>query len=98
MEVVVGSGLIGRQLYYYLRRFKEVVLTTREELDLTRIEDVPDCEVAYICAGVTSSLECEGNPLKTREVNVQGTVKLCSKLIDKGAFVVWLSSERVFDG
>ena len=53
---------------------------------------------AYICAAICSIKECEENPGKCRVVNVDNTVKLAEKLIDSGAFVVFPSSNMVFNG
>jgi dTDP-4-dehydrorhamnose reductase len=95
MELVIGDGLIGKNLYYYLRKFGDVVLTTRKEVDLGKDEwVVPECDTVYICAAVTKTVECENNPIYSRKVNVENTIKLAGKFKK----VVWISSERVFDG
>ena len=41
---------------------------------------------------------CEREPERTREVNVDHTVTLAQRLVDAGVFVVFLSSNTVFDG
>ena len=93
MNIIIGNGLIGRNLSYKLR---DTVLLTRKEIDLSKDGwELPKCKTAYICAGVTSTKECEEHPEETRRVNVENTIKLADKL---GCHVVFLSSERVFDG
>lgn len=53
---------------------------------------------AYLCAGVTLLDECRRDPLGTRQVNVAGTVELAGRLVAAGAFVVFPSSNLVYDG
>ncbi len=99
MDLIIGDGLIGRNLCYYLRQFRGVHLTRRSEVDLSKDRwEIPGCKVAYICAGKTSTVECRDFPEATRLVNVINTVKLSRELLERGTFVVWISSERVFDG
>ncbi|KKN78459.1 hypothetical protein LCGC14_0349910 [marine sediment metagenome] len=96
MNLVIGNGLIGRNLYYYLRRMGNAVILGRDVVSLDGTDwDLPESDVAYICAAETSTEKCERYPEETRRINVDGTIRLAEKL--KG-FVVWLSSERVFDG
>ena len=95
MNLVIGNGLIGRHLYYSLR--PDVVMTSRKEVNLSRDDwELPKCSTAYICAGVTSTQECEEHPEESRLVNVTNTIKLVKRL--KASRVVWISSERVYDG
>lgn len=97
MNLIVGNGLIGRHLYYRLRG--DAVMTSRREIDLSGNHwELPQCRKAYICAGETSTEKCEKYPNETRGVNVEGTVKLTGELHGIGADVVFISSERVFDG
>lgn len=97
MELVIGNGLIGKALYYHLRRFTDVQITSRREIDLERPDEwcIPKCEKAYICAGRSLTQDCEENPEETRRVNVDNTVLLAERL---DCYTIWISSERVFDG
>ena len=99
MNLVIGNGLIGSHLYARLKRTTDkVIMTSREEIDLSRDDwNLPRCEVAYICAAETSTLKCEEFPEETRKINVTNTIKLAEKL-NRSDKIVWLSSERVFDG
>jgi dTDP-4-dehydrorhamnose reductase len=53
---------------------------------------------AIICAAQTSIDQCQREPLATRRINVENTVALARYLADIGMFVVFLSSNSVFDG
>ena len=54
--------------------------------------------IAFICAGVTQHYACTRNPVGTARVNVHGVCDLLDKLVEQGAFVVYMSSNAVFDG
>jgi dTDP-4-dehydrorhamnose reductase len=110
--VVGADGLIGSALAGALARAGTPALATtrrREHagadrlfLDLAdkpqkwpRLEEV---SVAYLCAGATSVEKCERDPAGTARVNVAGTLALAQRLRALGAFVVFLSTNIVFDG
>jgi len=59
---------------------------------------LPDCRVAVIAAAITNLEQCRRQPAATRWVNVDQTVRLTERLMDQGAFVVFLSTNLVFDG
>ena len=95
MNLIIGNGLIGRHLYYLLR--DDALLLTRKEVDLSKDSwELPECSTAFICAGVTSTEECERHREESQLVNITNTLKLAEML--KPARVVWISSERVYDG
>jgi dTDP-4-dehydrorhamnose reductase len=111
--LVVGcDGLIGRALVDHLSAMGVPVTETsrrrascgsqRVLLDLAG--DVADWQIppatslAFLCAGVTSLGECRARPAASRHVNVEQTVALAERLIARGAFVVFLSTNLVFDG
>lgn len=54
--------------------------------------------VAILCAAVSSTEACRRDPLGTRLVNVENTLGVAEKLSKLGIFVVFLSSNQVFDG
>lgn len=60
--------------------------------------DFSDCTVAVMAAGVTSLDECRRNPVETRFINVDQSIRLADKLLADGCFVVYLSTNLVFDG
>ncbi len=111
--LVVGSdGLIGQALLrHFSDRHRDVCGTTRRadrvsidtmlldlDQDLTAWRPPPDCSVAYLCAAVTNQEKCRLNPGATRQLNVTKTVELARILVDAGIFVVFLSTNLVFDG
>lgn len=109
--VVGGDGLIGRALSGELKRRGSRVSTTSRRSGETsksvRRLDLGDSDSftrlgsfseAYICAAVTRMEECEKYPASTRRLNVANTVSLARSLIEAGSFVVYLSSNTVFDG
>lgn len=53
---------------------------------------------AIICAAITSIENCEADPIGTREINVTNTVALAKHLVSEGVFVIYPSSNLVFDG
>jgi dTDP-4-dehydrorhamnose reductase len=111
--VVGADSTIGRALASDLKSAGVPILgTTRREAERDRTglihldleDDVcqwqPPCHIgaAVLCAGVTRLEACKRQPDKTRRVNVDSTVELARKLVSKGAFVVFLSTNQVFDG
>lgn len=112
-RLVIGpDGLIGKALSDYLKTAGKPVLgTTRlrdaiseERLFLDLAGDISDWQppehisVAYFCAAATSLLDCRKNPSQTKKINVTNTVALARKLVEQGAFVVFPSTNLVFDG
>lgn len=70
-------------------------------IDLTSTEPPaigPDVSIAVIAAGRTSLADCRQFPAETRPVNVDGVVRLGQWLRRRGIFVVFLSTNHVFDG
>jgi len=57
-----------------------------------------DYRCAVFCAGIANLLVCEHNRSVAQWVNVTQTVNLASALIQAGCFVVFLSTNQVFDG
>ncbi len=110
--MIVGSdSLIGRALY---ARFVEMGLaimgTTRRsipgESPLTYLDlaadiaswECPPAEVAVLCAGETAIGECRSKPEYTWRVNVEATSAVARKFLDQKTFVIYLSTNQVFDG
>lgn len=53
---------------------------------------------AFLCAASASVEQCRIDPMGTRRVNVVATSELARRLTAEGAFVVFLSTNLVFDG
>ena len=60
--------------------------------------ELPVADVTYLCAAITKLDLCENNPDATRIINVERLQKIAKKLLTRGSFVVFLSSNQVFDG
>jgi len=107
--VVGGNGVIGRVLKRVAKeRGLQAVVTTRSgetgdmALDLEGVSDEWELDCvpasAVICAAATRIQWCEEYPERARRVNLENTVKLARRLVDAGSFVVFLSTNLVFDG
>ena len=107
--VVGGDGMIGRGLVEALRAAGHDVRRTGRRggagvlhLDLAADNaswTVPvGVDVAYLCAAVTASAECLDKPVRSRAVNVEGTIRIGRKLVDAGCRVIFVSTNMVFDG
>ncbi len=110
--IIGGDGTIGKALAVRLAAAGiDVVGTTRRAgsvesgrafLDLA---DDPRAwqppywpDMAYLCAAVTDVSACQERENETRRVNVTNTVALANRLVAEGAFVVFVSTNAVFDG
>ncbi|MHB9027042.1 MAG: sugar nucleotide-binding protein [Armatimonadota bacterium] len=111
--VVIGAeGMIGEALLQRLHdRGQRVYGTTRRRERLTNdllyldLRDDLSCwtcpkqtQVVFFCAGVTSLAACEKFPDESFDVNVRKTVALIKKFTAMGIFVVFPSTNLVFDG
>lgn len=109
--VVGGDGLVGSRLACLAEETSaQVILTTRRkndgvgrlfaDLENGNIADViaAKADVVFLCAAMTSMHACRENPELSYRINVTGTVDLASQLVKQGAFVVFLSSNAVFNG
>jgi dTDP-4-dehydrorhamnose reductase len=71
-------------------------------LDLSQPEEVwpvlPQCDAAVLCAAITSLEQCRQDPAATRFVNATQTVTLAHRLAEQGCFIVFPSTNLVFDG
>ena len=53
---------------------------------------------AIICASVTNVATCESDPVRSRKINVTGTIALIDSLLQADCFVIFLSTNAIFDG
>ena len=110
--VVGGDGLIGRALVRRLEGEGRAVLATtrrrgcagpwRPHLELA--QDPSDwtppepVSVSFLLAASANQLSCCADPAASRRINVDNTVALARRLASLGAFVVFTSTNLVFDG
>ena len=109
--VIGGDGAIGSALEKSLRsRGVPAVFSTRRGVvdpmtqfpidlrgDLTEVA-IPECDVLILAAAMTRLSDCRSDPEAARRVNVDAQVHLASRAARNGAFVVFLSTNQVFDG
>lgn len=111
LQLIIGAdGLIGRALTARLREAgRQVIGTSRRSvikdglhLDLAQPIDTsglpPNIGVAYLLAGTTAMAACEADPVGTHRINVKHTLDLARALHDRGAHVIAVSTNLVFDG
>ena len=89
-------------------RGDEVVVTSRRldegslPLDLGAPLDEwwppPAVSSACVCAAISRIAQCDADPLGTARINVTQTAALVERLLGRGAHVLYLSSNQVFDG
>ena len=110
--IVGGDSQIARTIAARLTsQGYEVVRTTRrtptpdaEALHLDLAQEptlwprLPRADVAILCAAVARLGECAADPAGSRRVNVGGMGLLCERLAEQGTYVLFLSSDKVFDG
>ncbi len=110
--VVGGDGMIGRALTARAGRDGRTVLATtrrRKEAGPSRpyLELAQDpaswtlpepVSVAFLLAAASNQASCCADPAVSRRINVDRTVALARRLAGQGAFVVFTSTNLVFDG
>jgi dTDP-4-dehydrorhamnose reductase len=71
-------------------------------LDLMNDRDIEKLSIrpaiTYLCAAETNIRRCEDDPVETRKLNVERTVRIARRLHEAGSEIVYLSSNLVFDG
>jgi dTDP-4-dehydrorhamnose reductase len=110
--IIGGDSRIGGALLQQYRSEKRPVIATSRrndspaagllQLDLT--ENLRDWELpaqidaAILAASITRIEACERDPEGTARINVDAVSELARRLAEAGAFVVFLSTNQVFDG
>ncbi len=111
IELVVGAdSMIGAALVRALQAAgRPVQGTTRRAfpkgdyrlLNLNEVSPVwsgPPVAAAYFCAGITNMETCRRDPAGSHRVNVEGILRLARGLAETGAFLIFLSTNQVYDG
>ncbi len=106
--IIGGDSAIGSALAAHLtQQGKHVNVTSRKpeamlKLDLADAPEhwpqLPAADVAFLCAAATGLDACENDPVSTAHINVTHMQLLATKLFAQGMYVVFLSSNQVFDG
>ncbi len=104
--LVIGDGILGKNLAYTLKnRGHTVLATSRKDCNLYKLDlsnppditELPKSDWAIIAAAITGYKKCEENK-NAFNINVTNTVKLAKEFISIGTNVVFPSSTSVFDG
>lgn len=111
--VTGGSGFLGRYVVREAADSHDVLATycqtpfshpdaQTKKIDLTDppFDDLREYNPDSIihCAGLVDVDECERNPVRARELNVQMTANVTSLAAQTDAHLVYLSTDAVFDG
>jgi dTDP-4-dehydrorhamnose reductase len=110
--VLGGDGQLGASLVSRLRESgrrvfstvflkdpggaDEVFLDLRQGLSSWQIPG--PCDVAFLCAAITSTEICRTQPQASRKVNVENTLAVARRLSEAGAALFFPSTNLVFDG
>jgi dTDP-4-dehydrorhamnose reductase len=105
-----GDSFVGSAVAEYLSQCgHQVTASTRRRgqigkdtpfLDLAcpQTSALPAAEVVILAAAIARLADCEADPAHTRRVNVDGALALAGHYADRGAQVIFLSTDKVFDG
>ncbi|MGE4167832.1 MAG: WbuC family cupin fold metalloprotein [Xanthobacteraceae bacterium] len=107
-----GDSELGAATRDYLRSRNQPVLVTTRRRNLASPErfyfdilDFPDdwappagVDAACIFVSVARLLDCANDPMASARVNIEQTLRLIDRLTASGIYVLFLSSNQVFDG
>jgi dTDP-4-dehydrorhamnose reductase len=107
--IIGADSVLGRAIASRERQLGNRVIETRRSVaDGSQSLDIgvmattwpipPQTTIAYFCAAMTSQRECQMDFSRAYAVNVTGTCALVRRLVDAGLFVVFPSTNLVFDG
>ena len=66
--------------------------------DVDLFEPLPETEAVCICAAIARIATCAADPSGTAFINVDRTLALVDKFLTRGIYVLFLSTNQVFDG
>ncbi len=112
MEMLIGivgaSGLIGKNLFAFLRKKGQQVLGTycstcqKELIKYDLLKDdfslFDNCKVVVMCSAISNIDKCLLEKEQAHQVNVVKTIELMNYLARNGIKTIFLSSDQVFDG
>jgi dTDP-4-dehydrorhamnose reductase len=83
-------------------RRRELVSAARPFLnlaaDISLFELSPQTKAVCICAAIARIATCAADPKSTAFINVNQTLALADKFLSRGSYVLFLSTNQVFDG
>jgi dTDP-4-dehydrorhamnose reductase len=110
--IIGGDSTIGRALsafwdekripYCASTRHSEKVSKNRPYIDLATLSwpelEIGQYDAVVFCAASTKLTDCEEHPVTTRVINVDATVALARFMALHGSYLLFLSTNQVFDG
>lgn len=109
--IVGGDSITGKALSAYWdkigiahhssTRRKELLSEYRPYINLEEgrwPKNLKQYDSAVLCAAIAGLSDCEGNPRTSRQINVVNTTKISFDLNNSSCYVLFLSSNQVFDG
>ena len=109
MRLIVGNGLIGKLLSVHWKnaRVPHHVSTRhrhqlRDRLPFINLSSKAEFSfqekysTAVLCAGNSNVLECRNDPIGTRTINLDGTIKLARYLETQETQIIFISSDKCF--
>ncbi len=108
--VIGGDGQIGRALVDLLPSYGiRAAKTTRRQgevgpnvhyFDMATMSPLPwsSYDVVIVCAAITNMDECERDPARCELINTTNTIRVIQECAAAGRFVIYLSTNAVFDG
>lgn len=110
--IIGGDSIIGKALsafwkekdipYCASTRRKEQVNNNRPYIDLATLSwpelQIGQYDAVVFCAALTKLADCEKYPETTKVINVDATVALAKIMALRGSYLLFLSTNQVFDG
>lgn len=106
--IVGADGYVGAGLLRHLRAAGWRVWGTSRRpaaasgvipLDLSgELPELPEVGAAVICAARARLGDCAADPEGSRRVNVDGAARIAAALVRRGAWPLFLSTDKAFDG
>lgn len=110
--IIGGDSLIGRALCKQFAIQKVPYLATSRRTPVTNGHiyfDLSDetswvnipwnkISAAFICAGITNVIECNENPQKSQQINVEQTYKFLKRCLRQGTQAIFPSTNLIYDG
>lgn len=101
----IGSALgkrltgLGWEVMGTSRRSEKWNKVWRLDLEnLNGLEDLPLCDHLFICAAMTKYADCRKNPEQARRINVDAPIAITRHFFPRGAHIIFLSTNAVFNG
>lgn len=104
-----GSGKLGQKILES-NKFRNILAPKRKDLDLTKPETIKkffeenEVDVVIHCAALARMGECQNNPTKAIEVNIEGTCNLVKQVMQaeikkkKKIRFIFISTDGVYPG